>query len=130
MLIIGLVALLKSDDALSALIEGRISPVLLREGICLPALTYHIVGGSSSPTLNTSGMQRVRIEFDAFGRSYLEAANVREALRILLNGYQGPLSNGMYLQNVEFVQAVDFYDSDPRQFRCMSEFYVYFNFPS
>jgi hypothetical protein len=126
----GLFALLRADAGVMAVVSERIFPVLLPENATLPALTYHVVGGSSAPTFATSGMQKVRIQFDCFARSYLDADRARDALRQSLYGYRGTLADGTFLQNAELIQSVDFFDNDPRQFRCMSEFYFYFTFSS
>jgi hypothetical protein len=122
--------LVRSDDELEALVGCGVHPVLLPQGAKLPVILYQLVGSSGSPTLNTSGMQKRRYQFDVIAETYVQADLIRSKLVFFLNGYQGLLSDGTYLQNVEFVQAIDFFDNTPRQFRCMSEFYFYFDFPS
>jgi|SRR5450756_2474374 len=124
----GITALLKGDPAVSGMVGGRVFPVTTPPAVTLPAVTYHVVGGSSDPGLSTSGMQKVRVQFDVFSESYKAASAVREAIRRLLNGYIGQLGDGTFLLNVELIQGIDFFEQDPREFRCMSEFYFYFNF--
>ena len=127
----GIYQLLKQEVPLT----GGWHPVKLPEKAMFPAGTYHIVGGSSSPTFETSGMQRLRAQFDVFSEAqgvatYREATRARDALRQILNGFQGQLPNGEFVQNAELIQSVDQYESDPRQFRCMSEYYFFFTFPN
>ena len=129
MFVEGLYNLLAGDPGLNALVNGRISGLQLQSD-CVPALTYQIVGGSSDPTFTTSGLQKVRVQFDAFAASYIAAAQVRDAVRILLNGYQGALSDGTFIQNADLIQNIDFFENDARQYRCASEFYFYFTFSS
>lgn len=130
MLAAGLHALLAEEPTIAALVSDRIDPVRLPINQAMPAITFRIVGGSSEPTLETSGLQRVRLEIDCFGKSYLAAAKVRQAVRKFLNGYQGLLGDGTYLQNADLIQELDFDEEYAREFRCMAEFYLYFVFPS
>lgn len=128
----GLFDLLKSFNDLIAIVGGRVFAVVLPENATLPAMTYQVVGGSSEPTFDTSGLQKVRVQFDFFADSktgsYKAAAGARDALRKLLNGYTGTLSDGTVVQNADLIQNIDFFEEYPRQFRCMSEFYFYFTF--
>jgi hypothetical protein len=134
MLQAGLVSLLEACAPLTALVGSDIYPVLMPEGVKLTSgkggLTYKIVGGNSSPTFSSSGMQKVRIQFDAFGVNYIDAANIREAVRVLLNGFMGTLSDGTVIVDCELIQPIDFENNDARQFRLASEFYFMFNFTS
>jgi hypothetical protein len=123
--------LLNGLQALVAIETGAyLFPVILPENQALPALTYQIVGGVSYPTFNTSGMQKQRVQFDCYGKSYLSAATVRATLIAALNGYKGTLADGMVLQFANYIQSVDHFEDDARQFRCTCEFYLFFNFAS
>lgn len=126
----GIFALLSGESTISAVVADRIYPLLLPEGVALPAITFQAAGGRSMPTLATSGMQQPRIQIDVFGATYEDADAGRLALRKFLNGYQGTLADGTYLQNVDLIQQSDTYEEYPRQFRCMLEFYFYFDFSS
>jgi hypothetical protein len=127
MMTTGLLALLSNNPDLSGV---GIRPVMLPSGFPMPAMTYQIVGGSSYPTLDGDGLQKVRMQFDCYGNSYLDATNLREKVRKFLNGFSGQLSDGTFLQFADLIQSIDFpFDSDPRQFRCGIEFYLWFCFP-
>jgi hypothetical protein len=128
----GLFSLITGFSSVSALIGTRLHPLSLREAETLPAMTYQLVGGSSDPTFETSGMQRLRVQFDCWGENYDDAAGLRDALIKALNGYQGLLSDGTYLQNADLISSIgaDYFEDMPRQYRCMVEFYFYFVFPS
>lgn len=125
----GIYSLLTANVGLSALIGARVYPIVLPEAPTLPAIRYQFAGGASEPTFETSGMQRLRVQFDCFGADPDSADATRSALINALNGYQGLLSDGTYLQNADLIQSVDFFENDARQYRCMVEFYLYFNFP-
>jgi len=124
----GIYGLLASESTLAGIFGDRIEPVELTIAQTMPALTYKVIGGSSEPTFDTSGFQRERIELNSYADTYLQADQGREALLEFLNGYGGVLADGTVLQNVEFIQKLDFYEQAPRRFRCMVEFYFYFDF--
>jgi hypothetical protein len=125
----GLVSLLRSDATLSGLVSNRIMPVLLDEGSALPALTFQVVGGRNDPTFEGSGMQWLRYQFDAHAKRKSEADAVRRALRDVLDGYTGTMTDGTYVQDCQFIQPIDYYDDGPLNFRCSSEFYFMFCLP-
>lgn len=129
MLSVGLYALLAGEATISALVGTRIEPIELSIAQTMPALTYKFVGGSGEPTFTTSGMQKVRVEFNSFGTTHLQADTLREAIRKFLNGFRGALSDGTVLQNADHIQDLDFFEQYSREFRCMSEFYLFFVFP-
>lgn len=123
----GLFSLLSSTSSITALVGNRISPVLLPTGSAYPALTYQIVGSSSEPTFSTSGFQRLRVEINCWSDRYLDAVTLRDTVTAALDGFQGVLSDGTYLQNVQSLQTIDFFESDSRSYRAMAEFYLFFN---
>lgn len=124
----GLWHLLSTTTAITALCKTRIYPVILPTDPTYPALTYQMISVKADPTLDTSGLQRWRIQFDCWSSVYAEASSLRAALTKALNGYQGTLVDGTLLQNVDLVQITDFFADQARIFRCMAEFYLYFDF--
>jgi hypothetical protein len=126
MLHVGIVALTTGDAGVSALVGNNVMPVLLNEGCALPALTFQLAGGRSDPTFATSGMQRARYQFDAHGKTYASCAAVMAALRTLLDGFVGTLTDGTRVLNCEWIQQIDHYDYEPLQFRISAEFYFDF----
>lgn len=131
MLLEALYPLLTSDDALVTMLKGGIHQSSLPEGACRPVMSYLSAGGSAEPTLETSGMQKVRIQFDAFGDTRAQAAKVLELLRQFLNGYRGELPGGLFIQNADLInpEPIDFpVEEYSRDFRCMSEYYFWFTF--
>lgn len=129
MLEAGIYQLLTTEPTIAALVSDRVSAVLM-DSKCLPAITFHVVGGASTPTFETSGLQRMRIQFDVFGRGYLEAAQIRDTLRKFLNGYRGTMPDGTFVSNVDLIQHIDFFEDGAREFRCSSEYYFYFTYSS
>lgn len=124
----GLFSLLSAEPTIAAAAPGGVYPLLLPKGGVTPAMTYQVVGGTSAATLTSSGLQKVRVQFDCFAQSYDAAAFLRDTLIRFLNRYAGTLSDGTQLQDVQLIQSADFYDQDALQPRCMCEFYLFFNF--
>lgn len=123
--------LLWNDAAFQAASPGGTADTVLPEGATLPATTYQVVGGRSDATLDTSGMQKLRVQFDCRAATADDAATARDALIAALNGRIGEtLEDGTWLDSAELIQTIDYFDSDSRQFRKGVEFYVNFNFPS
>lgn len=129
MLEAGIYLLLTTEPSIAVSVGDRVSAVLT-DSKCLPAITFHVVGGSSDPTFETSGLQRLRIQFDVFGKGYLEAAKIRDDLRKFLNGYRGVTPDGTFVSNVDLIQHIDFFEDGARDFRCSSEYYFYFTYSS
>jgi hypothetical protein len=100
----GLVDLISSNPDFTDTTSG-LYPMLLPEGTSL-GTTWRVVGGSSDPTFTTSGPQRLRIEFDCYATSYAAADALRSVIRTILDGYQGLLSDGTFLQNCIFIVSV------------------------
>ena len=126
----GLSTVLWADTAFKAACPGGIAAVQLPERVTLPAATALIVSSLSDPTFESSGLQKVRVQFDCYALTYGEASDARNALVDVLNGYIGHLADGTDLQNADQIQAIDFFEDDSRQFRCMVEFYLYFDVSS
>ena len=126
----GLFTLISSDPTISGMIGTRVYPILLPESPTLPAITYQVTRGNGDPTFETSGLIKLYMQFDCWGKTYSDAAQLRKALVKLLNGYQGVLSDGTDLQLGQFQQPIDFFEQDARQYRCAVEFYFLFDFGS
>jgi len=125
----GLFSLLSGFSGITALAGTRFYPITVPENPTLPAIRYLYVGGSSDPTFETSGLQKLRIQFDCLGATADDADALRTALIQALNGYRGALSDGTYLQLADLLgPGTDFFDNDARQYRCIVEFYLYFDF--
>jgi hypothetical protein len=129
----GLFALLTTAPSLAALMGARdwLYPVLLPETVALPAATFMVVGGASTPTFDELGWQRVRIQLDFFADyeqgTYDQACALREAVRPVLDGFTGTLPNGFLLANAAHIQPLGGFENDARRYRVGAEYYLYFN---
>jgi hypothetical protein len=123
----GLYDLLKNEPTIAALVTDRVYPVILPTEPVMPCITYQIVGGSSQPTLTDAGLQKVRLQIDCWGLAYPDADAVRTAVvKFLSNKTAITLSDGTFLQGVQYISPLDFYASGDELFRCGAEFYLHF----
>ncbi len=142
MILEGLVALIvQAGSGLQAITASRVFPGTLPEleGAALgsngPAIVFYRIPGSvSDPTLESSGMQRLRVQFDCYAvgtataSGYSAANAVCEALRQLLNGFTGALPNGAWLDNADLVEIRDAYRTAARQYVAEIEFRILYCF--
>lgn len=126
----GLYNLLSTATAITALCQTRIYPDVRPTSPQYPLIEFKEIGGKADPTLDTSGMQRDRFQFDCCGLTKSAAATLRDALRLTLNGYNGLLSDGTYLQDAVLINKGSSYSDDPRIYCATYEFYLLYNFTS
>lgn len=123
----GLFGLLSVTPAITSL-GAKIYPVVRPTGAAYPCITYKMIAAKPGPTLDTSGFQRWRVEFNCFSDTFSVAASLRAALRSTLEGFNGVLSDGTLLQDAQFIQLGDDFEDDPRIYCLIVEFYLFFNF--
>lgn len=128
-------ALLSADPGVAAIAGTRIYPMVLPDDAAFPAITYQQVGGSSTPTMDTSGVQKLRLQIDCWsaplplGGTYRQASGLRDAVRRALDGYSGVLGDGTQLSRAWIVNpGMDFFAHEALQYRCMLEFYLLYTF--
>lgn len=124
----GLFHLLSTTSAITEICGTRIYPDVRPTGPEYPLIEYKEISSKSNETLDTSGMQRDRYQFDCCAISSLAAEQLREALRQTLNGYQGQLSDGTFLQNVVLLNRMSSYTDVPRIYCATTEFYLLYDF--
>jgi hypothetical protein len=126
----GIISLLNNSFQVASLCGSRIFPDPMPENEVYPAITYMMIGARPDPTLDTSGYQRHRVEFRCRAENALEAIGLREALRNTLEGYNGVLTDGTFLQDVQFINLMDSFVENPRLYERTIEFYFFFCFPN
>jgi hypothetical protein len=141
MILEGIVALIvQAGSGLQAITASRIFPGVLPEavgaalGVDGPAMVFKVIGGRSDATLETSGLQTLRLQFDCYAvgtataSGYAVANSVREALRVLLNGYSDTLPDGSFLDNADLIEGRDAYMNEARQYVAEIEFRLLYTF--
>lgn len=109
---------LSTSEAITGILGTRVYPLVLPNEPVLPAIDYKFVSGSSKPTFNTRGISTYRIEINCWGRSYVEAYTLRNAVKDTLSGY----SDGV--TGIQFLSQQDLFDEEILQYRAICEFYM------
>jgi hypothetical protein len=109
-------------SAVSSLIGMRFYPAVLPKDPTLPAAVYRFVGGSNTPTMDTRGFQRSRLQIDCFGDTYSDAVNLRKAIAQTLGGY----SSAEFTSQILTIGS-DGFDQDLLQYVAILEIYCWFS---
>lgn len=122
MIEIGVVSLLEANSALTALIGTRLYPVLLPEVATYPCVTYNVVSSTNDYTFETKEISRKRIDFNCFGETYIDCKAVKQALRNVVDGYVGTLTDGTRVLGTFSGTELDFFEDHARVYRVLAEY--------
>lgn len=96
-----------ADAAVAGLADTRMYPVKLPPSAVFPAITYFRVSTDRDETLDgPTGRAGARIQTSAWGNTYAEAKQLAEAIRLRLNGYRGPMTDGTDTVDVKRVSLI------------------------
>ena len=119
---------LLGDSGISALVGTRLYPDLLPQNPTLPALTYTQVSGIRETNLDgPMDLVERRIQIDGWTETALSRETLAEAVRLALNGFQGPLGGSpetgrIYAAFLDNEQS--FYEPDTKLFRVSLDFRI------
>lgn len=111
----------------------RVSPITLPPGDGLPAITYRLVGGLGPVTTHSDVQSvqaprtrdaQVRLQLDAWGRTYLEAGSLVEELVQLMHGFRGTWGDVDVGSCLLEGDPIDDRDPDPDTYRFIADFMV------
>lgn len=128
----GLVALLNADATVSSLVGSRIFPVMIPEHNMPvnsgdPAcLSYFVATQKSTYTVGLNEYNERRVQFDAWAVTYAACKSIVAAVRNVLDGYVGALSDGARIITALRENETDFFESDSRVYRVMFEYRIRF----
>jgi hypothetical protein len=101
----------------------RVYPVLMAEGSELPAIIYNRTSGASLNALDgPAGLFSGHIEISCHAILYADARALAEAVKVLLNGYHGILSDGTVVGGMFCHDVRDMFDDPTRTYRCDVDF--------
>lgn len=118
----GIYNLLATDPTITPLVSGRVTPVILPKSPALPAITFFLVVSTSVVNLDATAVNTVRVEIDAWSKSYLEAKQIQAALHNLLDGWSGTLSDGTRVLEASSNDNPDFFEKDSLLYRASTTF--------
>lgn len=116
---------LVASATLVALVGDRITPMIREESVTtLPSITYMLVNYDRLNNFDgpDSGLANVRVQIDAWGRSYGSVIAVADAIRAQM------VAGSSSLKNVVMEVFADDYESDTRLYRRMQEFSCWYKF--
>jgi hypothetical protein len=89
-----LVAKVVANAAVTALIVDRMSPLIVPQDENLPALSYQVIDTLHVESMGgSSGLAASRVQISAWSRTYLEAIDLAEKVRIAIHGYTGTMGS-------------------------------------
>lgn len=114
---------LLADGTVSGLVGTRIYPVVLPQGVTYPAIAYSRVSGERLHHLGgASGRGLPRISFSMWGRTYTEAYSVADAVRHVLDGFNGLLTT--IKASVLIENEMDDYDDTVQKHRVNQDYFA------
>lgn len=122
-----LYARLSGAAAITELTSTRIYPYKLPQNPIMPAITYQRVSTSRYHTHDTSGasgLARPRFQFDCYASSYLGAKQLVEALRGVLEGFNGYVG-AQRIQGALSQNETDFYEDVTGLYRRSIDFMIH-----
>lgn len=114
------------SDELSGVVNTRIYPGKLPEDVTYPAIAWHKIDArrdrSYEPFEEFEAFVFVRVQFDCWGRSYDEAADVGNALLGALSGYGGLMAGTLITAHP--INELEDHDSLVKKYRRILDFEV------
>lgn len=116
-----LVAHLKGDAAVVALVADRLYPMMRPHSTPTPAVTYQRVSGQRANSLAgfTSGLTQIRVQVDCWGATYEAAGELASAIAARMDTAAASFSSLLVFDQ-------DVYEEDVRLFRRVLDFNVWF----
>jgi hypothetical protein len=102
-----------------------IFPVQMPESTPLPALVYAQISGEGNPSLDgANALHQCRISFSCYGSVYGDAKRLQRAVRQLLEGFHGVLSDGTPIDNAVLELELDAFEDAPFSFNAPIDFLI------
>lgn len=126
----GLFPKLSADAGVSAIAGTNIFAAMGPDDTSrFPCVVASLVGGSTDPTTNGSGVFKSRLQLDCYAFDYHTADQLRRAVIACLDGWQQSLTDGTNILNAVPLNPGTDFGGESRIFRCMVEFYVLYTLP-
>ena len=114
-----------ADSTVASLIATRLFPLVWPDAPVFPLATYQRISTVTDSLLSGPlSMCTVRMQYDAWAETYLQAKQIADALNAVLEGFQGTLPDGTSVDNIVLDSSFDLYDSPSLRFRVSSDYLV------
>jgi len=121
-----LVAFILKDSDIQSMVNGRIGPLPLEQGTKRTSITYFEVGRDDGQTQTGAAcLAAHRWQLDCWAKTYAGARNLMEAVRKLLNGFDGPMG-GFSRVSFFMENKLDTFEDDAKLYRGMLDFVVWY----
>jgi hypothetical protein len=116
-----------SDPTLNDLVNGRIYPQRLPEGVLLPAISWQRISAERTYTYDpfdeTDAYVSARIQFNCWAGVPEEAMTVGDAILGALSGYGGPMA-GELIGSSFAVNEIDDFEAATKFYRRIVDFMI------
>lgn len=121
----GIALRLLADPTVSSLIADRLYDLIWPDNPTFPLLTSQLISTVTQSVFSGPlSMATVRMQYDAWGKSYSDAKAAAAAITACLEGFQGTLPDGTAVDNITLDSSFDLYDSPSLSYRVSSDFLV------
>lgn len=128
MIEVGIVQHLLADPDVASLCGTRIYPLLLPETVSFPAATYQTISTVSDYTFDgASGFTQARIQIDVWATRYLDAKSLSEAIRSVLDAFDGTLPDGTKQVFIMRDNSTDLYENQAELYRVQTDWLVLYS---
>jgi hypothetical protein len=119
----GLHSFLLADVFIPVVVEDRIYPNTLKQGVQLPSIVYSRVSGLGDHHMQgASGLTRPRFQIDAYARNPDDANGLADLVKLRLDGFRGQMSLGGSPEEFVQVQGI-FFDTEREDYQGEIEMY-------
>lgn len=126
MVVEDITAFLQADSGLTAVIAGRVYPVILPQGAALPALVYSQTHGHQALTLDDAeGFTDAMFQISCMATSYKDAKTVAKAVRAALHGFAGMMNATTKVYGAFDETERDTYNADTKEYRTDLDFRIF-----
>lgn len=130
----GLVELLTSNASINAIINGRVFPVMMRQGETRDSIVYNRISEFESLTMvQPSGLVSTRFQFDVWSKSADSAQVLADLVKECFGGYRGRIDfdppaplNFVIVQLIELVNGRDDFDNTTGMHRMSRDYSVWY----
>lgn len=122
-----LVNILLNTSAITAIVGTKIFPIVSKETVQLPCITFEKISGSRVHRMEGASRLALPVyQIDAYASTYAQVDTLADKIRTALNGYKGTVSsvniNGIILQDEEHI-----YEEEAEVFRVSFQFRIWHN---
>jgi len=112
--------------AIIALMSDRLYPVVLPQGVTMPAASYRQISDVPYVThSHPNGLERTRYEFNVEADQWSEAKNLADALITVLSGYRRGAADTVRIDGIWLMNRFQDYDDNTGIHREILDFRVY-----